>query len=180
MWQSFSCSGFSQIHRRPSPTARLRIADACQDSPLITLTACRDLAAHVRLSLRSKRVVPHSKQSYVQNETSSTGPPCAASSVHAIASSVRRLTGLHNLDTPRQPQMSKGECSPHHKAILHSSQNNTNAINGSTTGIVDDNWEHLERDKPRQTGTVGTASGICDRQQIEVVTLLRVMSRLGQ
>ena len=61
---------------------------------------------------------------------------------------VRRLAGLHNLDTPRQPQMSKGERSPHPNAILHSLQNNTNAINGSTTGIADDDLERLERCKP--------------------------------
>ena len=36
------------------PQLGLRIADACQDSPLITLTACRDLAAHARLSLRTQ------------------------------------------------------------------------------------------------------------------------------
>lgn len=89
-----------------------------------------------------------SKQSFVRNKTNPTGPPCAASSVHAITPVTRKLTGVHNLDTPRWTSYAEGAAFPTTNGDFEPSRNETNAIPGSPAGILDFNVECLDRCSP--------------------------------
>jgi hypothetical protein len=98
-----------------------------------------------RLSDCSNGWSRHTKQSFVRNKTGPTGPPCAISSVHAINSVTRKLTCVHNLDTPRWTSNVEGVAFPTTHGDNKPSRNETNAIPGSPAEIVGFNVECLDR-----------------------------------